>query len=373
VHALLDWARTQAGTVLWINADIALCSSWAELERIRLLTGDGLCSFVRHNHAGDERSASPDRYGLDAFLFRGGSVPPVPESTLRIGLPFWDYLLPHGFAAAGRPLFGVDFPALFHLQHEIRWSWDVWHDCGREFARVTGEPVDEESLAAYHAMSARVRARIAARSHSIGQSPTPIREWVEERFSSPGLKLFLELGSHRGTDTAWLAQLPDVVLHAFEPDPRNDQPPRSNVTVHRAAIADVDGHGPLIPSREGWGDEWTFSSSIKQPTRHLTRYPVTFGTPIDVPFLTLDTFYRRQELDVIDFIWADIQGAEADMIRGGGEALARTRYLYTEYSNDELYEGQATLEGILAMLPAFRVLEVWPEDVLLENTGLTTR
>ena len=50
--------------------------------------------------------------------------------------------------------------------------------------------------------------------------------------------------------------------------------------------------------------------------------------------------------------------------------LQRTRYLYTEYSGDELYEGQATLAEILALLPDFRVLELWPEDVLLENRSL---
>ena len=72
---------------------------------------------------------------------------------------------------------------------------------------------------------------------------------MRQTFGLPGPKLFLELGSHRGTDTAWLAQLPGVVLHAFEPDPRNRQSPPANVTVHRAAIADVDGRGELIPGK----------------------------------------------------------------------------------------------------------------------------
>ena len=83
--------------------------------------------------------------------------------------------------------------------------------------------------------------------------------------------------------------------------------------------------------------------------------------------VALDTIRRQHKLDIVDFIWADIQGAEEEMIRGGSETLARTRDLYTEYSDDELYEGQITLDQILAMLPRFRVLELWPDDVLLEN------
>jgi hypothetical protein len=58
------------------------------------------------------------------------------------------------------------------------------------------------------------------------------------------------------------------------------------------------------------------------------------------------------------------------MIRGGQRTLSRTRYLYTEYSDDELYEGQIGLRKILEMLPDFRVVELWQDDVLLQNTRL---
>ena len=156
-------------------------------------------------------------------------------------------------------------------------------------------------------------------------------------------------------------------IHSFEPDPRNHQVARVNVIPHRAAIADRDGRAPFILSQLGWGQEWTHSSSLKTPKNHLSRFPVTFGETIEVETLTLDSFHRKQGLGDIDFIWADIQGAEREMIRGGQECLARTRYLFTEYSDDELYEDQATLREILDMLPGFRVLELWPEDILLEN------
>ena len=86
--------------------------------------------------------------------------------------------------------------------------------------------------------------------------------------------------------------------------------------------------------------------------------------------VALDTYRARAGLDLVDFVWADIQGAEADMIRGGRATLARTRYLFTEYADEELYEGQATLSEILALLPGWRLVELWEEDVLLENGAL---
>jgi len=142
------------------------------------------------------------------------------------------------------------------------------------------------------------------------------------------------------------------------------------VILHRAAISDQDGSGALIMSHRGWGQEWTHSSSIKQPKNHLHCFPVTFGDSVDVTMITLDTYYQEMNLGIIDFVWADIQGAEGEMIRGGQKMLANSQYLYTEYSDDELYKGQITLDDILDLLPYFRIVEVWPDDVLLENKRL---
>jgi FkbM family methyltransferase len=189
-------------------------------------------------------------------------------------------------------------------------------------------------------------------------------------FSKRGTKTFLELGAHDGSDTAWLAKLPDVVLHAFEPDPRNCPPPLPNVTLTRAAVSDVEGRLPFFLSEMGWGRQWTYSSSIKRPKTHLSRYPVSFGPTIEVESLTLDCYAHRNGLSTVDFIWADVQGAEGEMIRGGRDLLRRTRYLYTAYSDDEWYEDQVCLCDICAMLPEFRVLELWPDEVLLENKNL---
>jgi hypothetical protein len=83
---------------------------------------------------------------------------------------------------------------------------------------------------------------------------------------------------------------------------------------------------------------------------------------------TLDTAVAELGIECIDFLWADVQGAEADLIRGAATALSRTRYIHTEYSNVELYEGQPGLVALLEMLPQFRVLIRWGQDILLWNT-----
>jgi FkbM family methyltransferase len=370
ITAMVSWASKHNGPVLLLNSDINLQLADWEVKRIRWLSDDGLCYLVRYNHSGVLSRAAREAFGIDAFLFHGRHALDLPASFLSMGQPFWDYWLPHAFACREHPIYTVEFPAGFHMRHQLRWSWDMWHRCALEFARITGQPGSVDSFEACIAMSVRVRQGFDNRKIQLPHQPQPIAEWVRRTFGYRGPKVFLELGAHRGDDTSWLAQIPDVFIHAFEPDPRNHQLPRENVVLHREAIADRDGPGHLILSREGWGQEWTHSSSIKPPKNHLHYYPVTFGEAVDVQLMALDTFYERQELGVIDFIWADIQGAEGEMVRGGRRALANTRYLYTEYSDDELYEDQATLQEILALLPGFRVVELWPEDVLLENRRL---
>ena len=96
----------------------------------------------------------------------------------------------------------------------------------------------------------------------------------------------------------------------------------------------------------------------------------TFDQLIKVKTLTLDTWCKNEGVEGIDFIWADVQGAEGDLISGGKQALARTRYLYTEYSNRELYEGQLRLQTLLSLVPDFTIVHRFAADVLLKNTRL---
>ena len=56
-----------------------------------------------------------------------------------------------------------------------------------------------------------------------------------------------------------------------------------------------------------------------------------------------------------------------DLIRGGPETLQRTRYFFTEYNNNELYEGQVNLKTLLRELPDFEVLARYMDDVFLRN------
>jgi hypothetical protein len=97
-------------------------------------------------------------------------------------------------------------------------------------------------------------------------------------------------------------------------------------------------------------------------------YPwVKFDKTITANTCRLGDWCSENGVTDIDFIWMDVPGAEADVIAGAANALAKTRFLYTDYSNTETYEGQPSLDKLLALLPSFKVVFKYAGDVLLKN------
>jgi FkbM family methyltransferase len=194
-----------------------------------------------------------------------------------------------------------------------------------------------------------------------------------------------EIGCHNGYHTSQFLRLfPKGRIFAFEPDERAQQAFRRNVTdpravLFRVAIGANDGSASFFRSSgvnpaidPQLQADWDHSGSIRRPTGHLLQHPwCTFIDPHPVRVRMLDTVAEELGVEIIDFLWADVQGAEADLIRGGHAALARTRYIHTEYSDIELYEGQKGLGALLELLPGFRVLVRWQNDVLLWNSAFS--
>lgn len=208
-----------------------------------------------------------------------------------------------------------------------------------------------------------------------------IHKWIHDTFSGDSPKVFIELGANDGSDTRILATVPNVIIHALEPDPRMRLDPPSNVRFYPLAISDKNGTAPFVLSQSHDvfpNAQWTVSSSLLKPKTHLKYFPeVHFGATVVVETITLDTLCSQNEISKVDLIWADVQGAEGQMIAGGTSTLKSTKYLYTEYSNNELYEGQITLKTILQLLPSWEIVQNNPVlngiygDVLLINKECT--
>jgi 2-O-methyltransferase len=198
--------------------------------------------------------------------------------------------------------------------------------------------------------------------------------------------VILDIGCNDGAEIdRFLKMFPKCQVHAFEPDPR----PRARFKKHirdkrvklwPLAISAADGEAEFHLSSADQAPpgvqmpedgEWDLSGSLRKPAKHLDFHPwVKFEKTMKVQTMRLDTFCTEQKIRRIDFIWADVQGAEADLIAGATESLKFTRLLYTEYNENEMYEGQMGLRKLVGLLPDFDVLVRFPDDVLLRNRTL---
>ncbi len=198
----------------------------------------------------------------------------------------------------------------------------------------------------------------------------------------------LEIGCCEGKDSKTFLQVFEKIqLYCFEADPRNVDLFKRYVgddarcRLFSTAISNKDGEitffqsfGPRDQHLPGIGTvARQASGSVRKPKEHLKAHPwCTFNEGLTVPSTTLDTWCKQHGLNGIDLVWADVNGAERDMIEGAQEAFKFTRYLYTEFGpkGREIYEGGIDQDTILDLLPDFERVLVNNNNVLLRNTKL---
>ena len=210
-----------------------------------------------------------------------------------------------------------------------------------------------------------------------------IRNFIKENLNNESV--FFEIGSHFGVDTKEFINITKN-LHCFEPDHRNIQMFKQlnlPVILNEYAISDIDGiskfylsSGNVYESKYGPTNnelvnqnDWSASSSLMVPKNHTVKTPwVKFENTIEVKTKKIETYCLENKIEKIDFIWMDVQGAELNIIKGMGEFKDKINYIYTEYSDEELYEYQGTKQQIIDLLgPNWNVIFDFGGDILLKN------
>lgn len=100
------------------------------------------------------------------------------------------------------------------------------------------------------------------------------------------------------------------------------------------------------------------SSSLLKPKNHLQEFDfVRFEERVELVTNRLDhvmAFLRQQGYgsvcDAADLLYMDTQGAELKVLRGAGQALDGIKYVLTEVTRNELYEGAPELQDLMAFL-----------------------
>jgi FkbM family methyltransferase len=363
INAILDIAKQQnSDCVCLINSDIELIKDEKIFADFIKKAKEGLVIVSRFNYRQNYKDARPEGAGLDVFAFNKDRIDVIPKSYLSLGQPVWDYWFPYQFVINNIPIFKIVERFAFHQIHKLQWSTEKWHNSlllMNELYKFNSKDPKQISIIMRNKFEEQIKKN--KKEFKSGEV-----DFLLQEIENP---IIFELGANNGSDTINFSKILNSKVYAFECDPRNKlEHLPSNVVKTYNAISDKDGVEILTMSGTYNGKKWTESSSIKQPKNHLKRYPTcTFDKKIKVPCISLDTFCNKNNIEHIDFVWADLQGAEENMIKGGIEILQKTRFLYTEFSDNELYAGQITLNQILELLPDFEVVGIYGENVLLKN------
>jgi FkbM family methyltransferase len=132
---------------------------------------------------------------------------------------------------------------------------------------------------------------------------------------------------------------------------------------------------PIDPARTitTWSDGNPGASSLFLATGE---YPAEkyAQTEVEVDCTRLDDLCRELQIDTIDLIWMDLQGAELLALQSAGELLDKVRYIYTEVSHRPIYDGQCLFDDVDAFLVTngFRVCTKidrtrWQQNLIYEN------
>lgn len=178
--------------------------------------------------------------------------------------------------------------------------------------------------------------------------------WIEEYVNKQNPIIF-DIGAHDFNDSVlFKTKYPESTVYAFEAFPYNIEKYSTNannlgINIVNTAISDKIGTIKFFNSTSFNGIPWTCSGSILKPTKEEG---VTIHTGLNynkdgilVESTTIEKFCEENQIDNVDVIHMDIQGAEYYAIKGLGEKL-KPKIIFCETCEYESYEESLTQKDL---------------------------
>jgi len=185
----------------------------------------------------------------------------------------------------------------------------------------------------------------------VGSRPYPL-----EFLSSLGIRTVLDIGAYHGAFAQEIrVQLPDAMIHSFEPLP-DAYTELVKVMEHDAkfsawntAVGEEDR--PAIMGRNAM----TPSSSLLKPDQMKQYFPdSSVIEEITVPMITLDTWVDEmlhgKELECEILLKADVQGYETHVIAGARRTMSKVKACILEVSFVPFYSGQPLFHDVYELM-----------------------
>jgi FkbM family methyltransferase len=176
----------------------------------------------------------------------------------------------------------------------------------------------------------------------------PVEEKLKAAFSGVNPATCLDVGANTGQFAAeWRKIFPACNIISIEPNPYCEKGLKKiGVKYFQCGISDKIGELELIlPKAKSNSKGASFYKEI-----NFNSLPDTEILKIKVPVTTLDHLFPN---DIFDVIKIDVQGAELDVINGGGMTLAKSSYVIIEVSLTPYNEGAPLADVIVKRMEDF--------------------
>ena len=175
---------------------------------------------------------------------------------------------------------------------------------------------------------------------------------------SLNIKGVIHVGGHIGQEIGNYKRRNIENAHFFEPVKANYERLRvgceeNNYKAYNVALGAYEHNSEIFIETTNGGQ----SCSLLEPVLHLVQYPhITFPTKEQIEVKTLDSYNIKD----CNFLNADVQGYELEVLKGGVETLKFIDYLYLEVNRDEVYKDCAKIEQLEEFLEpyCFKMAEV---------------
>ena len=194
------------------------------------------------------------------------------------------------------------------------------------------------------------------RSSSKDYSKISLTE-LQSYLDSP--KIIIEAGAADGIDTLiFSSNFPSATVFAIEPVKEQYEhlmlksKQASNIQLFNLALSDKNGAGSIFVGNDVGALGGMGSSSLLKPYLHEEFFPeIKFEIQQSITTITLEKFIEDAQIDEIDLLWLDIQGAELAVLNASKEVLMRkVKFLHLEISRVKLYEDMPNERAIRRFL-----------------------
>lgn len=202
-----------------------------------------------------------------------------------------------------------------------------------------------------------------------------ILEYIKSKM--PENCVILEAGSYDGLDTEKMATLlSKSTIYTFEPVPElfnrtiNRINKYKNVYPFNLALSDQNGTAKFYSSNNS--ENFTVASgSLYEPKDHLIYYPdVLFDRCIEVKTVNLDDWCQANNIDHIDFMWLDMQGAELKVLQSAPKILKTVQYIWTEVAVVQTYHNIPLSSEICSWLDSQGFMQILVQPTSMAEANI---